>query len=152
MAHGGFGAACHSEYEGAVDPVDALKALLRQVREFGGEVRYPFEADGLMLEGGRVTGIRAGEASLAADTVVLAPGIATERLAHLGRRSTFRSRSRGACWSITPQPRLIDRVVLRRRCALQAEIEWAGGSGVSIVAGVGSADGDMSGIRAWCGR
>ena len=39
-----------------MDPVDALKALLRQVRELGGEVRYPFEADGLKLEGGRVTG------------------------------------------------------------------------------------------------
>lgn len=35
VAHGDFSAACHSEFEGAVDPLDALKALLRQVRELG---------------------------------------------------------------------------------------------------------------------
>jgi glycine/D-amino acid oxidase-like deaminating enzyme len=43
VAPGDFSAAGHSEFEGAVDPMDALKALLRQVREAGGEVRYPFE-------------------------------------------------------------------------------------------------------------
>src|SRR5271154_6095740 len=75
---GDFGAACHSEFEGAVDPVDALKALLRQVRELGGEVRYPLQADGLKLEGGRVTAVRAGDISVDAGIVVLASGVATQ--------------------------------------------------------------------------
>src|SRR5580704_3271660 len=84
---GEFGAACHSEFEGAVDPVDALKALLRQIRELGGEVRYPFEADGLKLESGKVTAVRAGESSLKADIVVLASGVATQRLAEMAEVS-----------------------------------------------------------------
>jgi len=36
VSPGEFGAACYNEFEGAVDPIDALKALLRQVRELGG--------------------------------------------------------------------------------------------------------------------
>jgi glycine/D-amino acid oxidase-like deaminating enzyme len=145
VTHGEFGAACHSEYEGAIDPVDALKALLRQVRELGGEVRYPFEADGLKLEGGRVTGIRAGDVALAADTVVLASGVATERLAHLAEVNIPLKESRGVLVHTRPQPKLIDRVVLAPGVHCKQKLDGRVVVGGQIVAGVGTADGDVSG-------
>ncbi|HEX5226582.1 MAG TPA: FAD-dependent oxidoreductase, partial [Bryobacteraceae bacterium] len=71
---GDFEIACHSEFEGAVDPMDALKALLRQVREMGGDVRYPFRVEALKYAGGRVAGVVSDEAILEGDVVVLAAG------------------------------------------------------------------------------
>jgi glycine/D-amino acid oxidase-like deaminating enzyme len=143
VAHGEFGAACHSEFEGAVDPVDALKALLRQIRELGGEVRYPFETDGLKLEGGRVTAIRAGENSLNADTVVLASGIATQRLAQMAGVGIPLKESRGVLVHTRPQPKLIDRVVLAPGVHCKQKLDGRVVVGGRIVAGVGTADGDV---------
>jgi glycine/D-amino acid oxidase-like deaminating enzyme len=143
VAHGEFGAACHSEFEGAVDPVDALKALLRQVRELGGEVRYPFEADGLKLEGGRVRAVRAGDISVDADTVVLASGVATQRLAHLAEVSIPLKESGGVLVHTRPQPKLIDRVVLAPGVHCKQKLDGRVVVGGQIVAGVGTADGDV---------
>jgi len=142
VAPGDFGAACHSEFEGAVDPVDALKALLRQVRELGGEVRYPFEVDGLTLQGGRVTKLRAGENSLDADIVVLASGVATERLAHMAEVSIPLKESRGLLVHTRPQPKLIDRVVLAPGVHCKQKLDGRVVVGGQIVAGVGTAAGD----------
>ncbi len=139
---GDFGAACHCEFEGALDPVDALKALLRQVRELGGEVRYPFEADGLKLEGGRVTAIRAGESSLDADTVVLASGVATQRLAEMAEVSIPLKESQGVLVHTRPQPKLIDRVVLAPGVHCKQKLDGRVVVGGQIVAGVGTADGE----------
>jgi glycine/D-amino acid oxidase-like deaminating enzyme len=133
---------CHSEFEGAVDPVDALKALLRQVRELGGEVRYPFEVDGLKLEGGRVTALRAGESSLHADTVVLASGVATQRLAELAEVSIPLKESQGVLVHTRPQPKLIDRVVLAPKMHCKQKLDGRVVVGGRIVAGVGTADGE----------
>jgi len=142
VSPGEFGAACHSEFEGAVDPVDALKALLRQIRELGGEVRFPFEADGLKLEGGRVAAIRAGESSIDAGTVVLASGVATERLAGMAEVSIPLKESRGVLVHTRPQPKLIDRVVLAPGVHCKQKLDGRVGVGGQIVAGVGTADGE----------
>jgi glycine/D-amino acid oxidase-like deaminating enzyme len=139
---GEFGAASHSEFEGALDPIDALKALLRQVRELGGEVRYPFDADGLKLEGGRVMAIRAGEASLEAATVVLASGVATERLANMAEVSIPLKESHGVLVHTRPQPRLIDRVVLAPGVHCKQKSDGRVVVGGRIVAGFGTADGE----------
>jgi glycine/D-amino acid oxidase-like deaminating enzyme len=139
---GDFGAACHCEVEGALDPVDALKALLRQVRELGGEVRYPLEADGLKLEGGRVTAVRAGEISLDATTVVLASGVATERLAGMADVSVPMKSSVGVLVHTRPQPKLIDRVVIAPGVHCKQKQDGRVVVGGQIVAGVGTATGD----------
>jgi glycine/D-amino acid oxidase-like deaminating enzyme len=139
---GEFGAACHCEFEGAVDPVDALKALLRQVRELGGEVRYPFEADGLKLQGDRVTGLRAGESTLDADIVVLASGVATQRLAEMAKVNIPLKESQGVLVHTRPQPKLIDRVVLAPGVHCKQKLDGRVVVGGQIVAGVGTADGD----------
>ena len=143
VAPGDFGAACHSEFEGAVDPVDALKALLRQIRELGGEVRHPFDTDGLKLEGGRVTAIRVGESSIDADLVVLASGVATQRLAHMAEVSIPLKESRGLLVHTRPQPKLIDRVVLAPGVHCKQKLDGRVVVGGQIVAGVGTADGDV---------
>jgi glycine/D-amino acid oxidase-like deaminating enzyme len=144
VTHGDFGAACHCEFEGALDPVDALKALLRQVRELGGEVRYPFHVDGLKLEGGRVTALRAGEISLEASTVVLASGAATEKLAEMAEVSIPMKESQGVLVHTRPQPKLIDRVVLAPGVHCKQKQDGRVVVGGHIVAGVGTAKGDVA--------
>jgi glycine/D-amino acid oxidase-like deaminating enzyme len=143
VAPGDFGAACHSEFEGSVDPLDALKALLRQIRDLGGEVRQPFDTDGLKLKGGRVTAIRAGEDSLDTDIVVLASGVATQRLAHMAEVSIPLKESRGLLVHTRPQPKLIDRVVLAPGVHCKQKLDGRVVVGGQIVAGVGTADGDV---------
>ena len=139
---GEFGAACHCEFEGAVDPVDALKALLRQVRELGGEVRYPFPVDGLKLEGGRVTAVQSGESSMDANIVVLASGVATGKLAEMAEVSIPLKESLGVLVHTRPQPKLIDRVVLAPGVHCKQKLDGRVVVGGQIVAGVGTADGE----------
>lgn len=142
VAPGEFGAACYCEFEGALDPMDAVKALLRQVREQGGEVRYPLQVDGLKLEGGRVTAVRGGEDSLNADIVVLASGVATQRLAEMAEVSVPLKPSPGVLVHTRPQPRLIDRVVLAPGVHCKQKLDGRVVVGGQIVAGVGTADGE----------
>ena len=141
---GDFGAACHSEFEGGLDPVDALKALLRQVRELGGEVRYPFHVDALKLEGGRVTALRSGEISLEASTVVLASGVATEKLAEMAEVSIPMKQSQGVLVHTRPQPKLIDRVVLAPGMHCKQKLDGRVVVGGQIVAGVGTANSEVA--------
>jgi glycine/D-amino acid oxidase-like deaminating enzyme len=142
VAPGDFSAACHSEFEGAVDPMDALKAMLRQVREAGGEVRYPFEVDAFAIDGGRISAVRGGENSLTAETVVLASGVATERLAALAGVSVRLKESRGVLVHTRPQPKLIERVVLAPQVHCKQKLDGRVVVGSRVVAGVGTADGD----------
>jgi glycine/D-amino acid oxidase-like deaminating enzyme len=139
---GDFGAACHCEFEGAVDPIDAQKALLRQVRELGGDVRYPLEAERLKLEGGRVKSINAGEISIDASVVVLASGTATQRLAEMAEVSIPLKESRGVLVHTRPQPKLIDRVVLAPGVHCKQKLDGRVVVGGQIVAGVGTTNGE----------
>jgi glycine/D-amino acid oxidase-like deaminating enzyme len=139
---GEFSTACHCEFEGAVDPVDALKALLRQIRELGGEVRYPFEVAELKLESGCVTAIRAGESSLDAGTVVLASGVGTERLAGMAGVSIPLKESQGVLVHTRPQPKLIDRVVIAPGVHCKQKLDGRVVVGGQIVAGAGTANGE----------
>lgn len=140
VAPGDFGAACHCEYEGALDPMDAVKAMLRQVREQGGEVRYPLDVDGLKVASGRVTAVRAGEDTIPADVVVLASGVATQRLAEMAEVSIPLKQSPGVLVHTRPQPKLIDRVVLAPGVHCKQKLDGRIVVGGQIVAGVGTAD------------
>jgi glycine/D-amino acid oxidase-like deaminating enzyme len=140
---GEFSAACHCEFEGAVDPVDALKALLRQIRELGGEVRYPLEVDGFKLANGRVTAVRTGESSIEADTVVLASGVATQRLAKMAGVRIPLKESHGVLVHTRPQPKLIDRVVLGPGVHCKQKLDGRVVVGGQMVAGVGTADSEV---------
>jgi glycine/D-amino acid oxidase-like deaminating enzyme len=141
VAPGEFGAACHCEFEGALDPVDALKALLRQIRELGGLVRYPFQVDALRLSDGRVTGVSGSEGTIDADVVVLASGVATERLAAMAEVNVPLKASPGVLVHTRPQPKLIDRVVLAPNVHCKQKLDGRVVVGGRIVAGVGTAQG-----------
>jgi len=141
IAAGEFGAACYSEYEGALDPMDAVKAMLRQVREAGAEVRYPLEVTGMRMEAGRVTAIQAGENSLEASVVVLACGVAIPSLAKMAGVSVALKESEGVLVHTRPQPKLIDRVVLAPGIHCKQKLDGRVVVGGAIVAGAGTATG-----------
>ncbi len=144
VAPGEFGAACHCEFEGALDPMDAVKAMLRQVREAGAEVRYPHEVTGLKMQGGRVTAIQAGETSLEASVVVLACGVAIPHLAGMAEVSVPLKESEGVLVHTRPQPKLIDRVVLAPDIHCKQKLDGRVIVGGQIVAGVGTAVGTVA--------
>jgi glycine/D-amino acid oxidase-like deaminating enzyme len=139
IAPGEFGAACYCEFEGGVDPMDAVKAMLRQLREAGAEVRYPHEVTGLKIVSGRVTAIQAGESSLEAGVVVLACGVAIPRLAEMADVSVPLRESEGVLVHTRPQPKLIDRVVLAPDIHCKQKLDGRVVVGGPIVAGVGTA-------------
>jgi glycine/D-amino acid oxidase-like deaminating enzyme len=141
IAPGEFGAACYSELEGGVDAMDAVKAMLRQVREAGAEVRYPDEVTGLKVQSGRVTAIQAGESSLEASVVVLACGVAIPRLAEMAEVSVPLKESEGVLVHTRPQPKLIDRVVLAPGIHCKQKLDGRVVVGGPIVAGLGTATG-----------
>lgn len=140
---GDFGAAAHSEFEGAVDPMDAVKALLRQVREAGGELRYPFEVESLKVDNGRVTAVRSADHEIDSGIVVLAAGVETQRLAEMAEISVPLKPSRGVLVHTRPQPRLIDRIVIAPGVHCKQKLDGRVVVGGRIVAGVGTADGDV---------
>jgi glycine/D-amino acid oxidase-like deaminating enzyme len=141
VASGDFAAACYSEFEGAVDPLDALKALLRQVRELGGEVRYPFAVDAIKLQGTQVAGVSGEQGTLDAGVVVLASGIATQRLAETAEVHVPLKESTGVLVHTRPQPKLIDRVVLAPGMHCKQKLDGRVVVGGPIVAGLGTANG-----------
>ncbi len=136
---GEFGAACHCEFEGALDPVDALKALLRQVRELGGHVRYPFAVEEFKFEKGRVKSLVAGEDSVDADVVVLASGVATQQLGALAKVNVPLKESPSVLVHTRPQPRLIDRVIVAPAVHCRQKLDGRVLVGGQIVAGAGTA-------------
>lgn len=112
ISPGSFGVACHSEQEGAVDPVAAVTVLLDKARQFGAEVRYPCQVTGLELASGRVQSIETGHGSIKADTLVLACGVGSPSLAKIAGVSVPLKDSPGVLVHTAPQPRLIERVAL----------------------------------------
>jgi glycine/D-amino acid oxidase-like deaminating enzyme len=148
IAPGEFGAACYCEYEGAVEAMDAVKAMMRQLREAGAEVRYPREVTGLRLEGGRVAAIQAGESSLEAGVVVLACGVAAPRLAEMAGVSVQLKESEGVLVHTRPQPKLIDRVVVAPGIHCKQKLDGRVVVGGPIVAGLGTTIGAATGAAA----
>jgi glycine/D-amino acid oxidase-like deaminating enzyme len=136
-----FSAACHSEFEGAVDPLDAVKTLLRQVRDLGSEVRFPYEVTRLQLEGQRVTAVHAGESSMEASVVVLACGTGAPGLAEMAAVSVPLKESPGVLVHTRPQPKLLERVLLAPGVHCKQKLDGRVVVGRQIVAGAGTADG-----------
>ena len=74
-------AATHSPGDAVVNPFLAVRALLRDARENGAEIRTHAAAERIDLGKGRVTGVVAGGEAIPADSVVLASGPWTAGLA-----------------------------------------------------------------------
>lgn len=79
--------AIHSPLEHQVNPGRLVQGLARAAEAQGAVIRQETAAAGLLRRGNRVTGVRLGDGTLSADSVVLAAGPWTKRLgAALGVR------------------------------------------------------------------
>jgi glycine/D-amino acid oxidase-like deaminating enzyme len=134
-----IGAACFSEQEGAVDPLEALVALLAHARRFGAEVRFPCQVTGVGLVGGRVQSLQTTDGPLEADVFVLACGVGSPNLAETAGVHVPLKDSPGVLLHTAPTQRLIDRVVLAPGTHFKQSLDGRIVAGGPIVAGAGTA-------------
>lgn len=102
VSPGPIAAACHSEPEGAVDPIHAASVLLEKAHQFGAAVRYPCQVTG--FDRGAV---HTSQGVIDAGVVVLACGVNSPQLARLASVNVPLKDVPGVLVHTTPQPRLI---------------------------------------------
>jgi len=112
IAPGQVGAACHSEIEGTVDPMQALGVLLKHGQQLGARLEYPCEVTEISVTGDRVRGVQTTRGPIAADFLVLASGVDTPRLAKMVGVNVPMKESPGLLAHTTPQPRMLERIAL----------------------------------------
>ena len=136
---GEFVTGCFCEPEAAVDPMAAIQALLESSRRFGVELRRTCRVAGLDLYQNRVSTIETGEGVIQADTFVLACGVDSPEVAGHARIRIPLKKSPGVLVHTTPQPRLLDRVILAPRVHCKQSFDGRIVAGGQVVAGVGTA-------------
>jgi len=109
---GAVAAAAHAEVEGSVDPVVATEVLLKRAAREGARIIYPAEITGIAEPSGRLTAVRTTIGEIAADALVVACGIDTPRVAAMAGVRVPLKDSPGLLVHTTPQPRVLERVVL----------------------------------------
>jgi glycine/D-amino acid oxidase-like deaminating enzyme len=139
VSPGEMAAACHSEPEGAVDPLDALAVLLAKARHFGADVRFPCAVTGIHFAGGRVRSIQTTDGSLEAGIFVLACGVGSPSLARMAGFDLPLKESPGVLLHTAPAPRWIHRVVLAPGTHFKQTQDGRIVAGGPIVAGAGTA-------------
>jgi glycine/D-amino acid oxidase-like deaminating enzyme len=139
VSPGEIGAACHSEHEGAVDPLQVLTVLLEKARRFGAEVRFPCQVTGIGLQGSRVQRIQTTDGPLEASVFVLACGVDSPSLARMAGVDVPLKDSPGVLLHTAAAPRLIDRVVLAPATHFKQSLDGRIVAGGQIVAGAGTA-------------
>ena len=139
MSAGEIGAACFSEQEGAVDPLEALTVLLANARRFGAEVRFPCQVTGIRLAGGRVQSVETTDGPLEASVFVLACGVGSPALARMAGIQVPLKDSPGVLLHTAPAARQIDRVVLAPGTHFKQSLDGRIVAGGQIVAGAGTA-------------
>jgi len=117
---GVIGAASFSDQEGAVDPVHAVKVLLKRAEQAGARVEFPCAVTGIRLDGGnRVKGVETTKGDLVADFLVAAAGVDTPRLCRMVDVDVPLKESPGVLAHTVPQPRLLDPVALGPRVTMK---------------------------------
>lgn len=109
---GDFGSANFADQEGTIDPVVAAETLVGKAREFGVEVVYPCEIKSITTTDRRIKAVQTSTGVIAADTVVLATGNDTERLAQTLGLAVPLKVSKGILAHSTPQKRFLSRVLM----------------------------------------
>jgi glycine/D-amino acid oxidase-like deaminating enzyme len=144
VSPGEIAVACHSQPEGAVDPLHALSVLLAKAQHFGAEVRFPCAVTGIHVAGGRVQSIQTTDGSLQAGIFVLACGVSSPSLAKMAGFDVPLKESPGVLLHTAPAPRWIDRVVLAPGTHFKQALDGRIVAGGPIVAGVGTAINEAS--------
>ncbi|MBM3540257.1 MAG: FAD-binding oxidoreductase [Alphaproteobacteria bacterium] len=104
--------AAYCDQEGHVDPVNAVRVLVARARKLGARVLTQTEVKGIERTAGRISGVTTSQGSLPAETVVVACGVDTGRVAALAGVTVPLKDSPGLIAHTTPLPRLLGRVVL----------------------------------------
>jgi glycine/D-amino acid oxidase-like deaminating enzyme len=138
VAPGPIGTACHSEPEGAVDPIRAVTVLLEHARQFGAEVRYPCQVTGIDQA------VHTNQGAIQADTIVLACGVNSPQLAQLAGAKVPLKDAPGVLVHTTPQPPVIDRIVQAPGVHFRQKLDGRIIIGGQIVAGAGTASTDIA--------
>lgn len=138
---GPIGAACHSEPEGAVDPIHATSTLIEHARQFGAEVLYPCQVTGFDRA------VRTSQGAIEADTIVLACGVHSPQLAQLVGVKVPLKDAPGVLVHTTPQQPLIDRIVQAPGVHFRQKLDGRIIIGGQIVAGAGTASTDIADSR-----
>lgn len=76
----GLSAAVFAPLEGAVEPLEAVRALAAAASEQGADIRLNTEVLGVELTAGRVSGVRTESGVIPADVVVVAAGVDTSTI------------------------------------------------------------------------
>jgi glycine/D-amino acid oxidase-like deaminating enzyme len=109
---GQVAASAHAEIEGSVDPVAVTEAMIKRAGRAGAKVTYPADVTGLDERGGRLQAVRTTAGDVATDVLVIACGTDTPRIAAMAGVRVPLKDSPGILVHTTPQPRLVERVVL----------------------------------------
>lgn len=134
VSTGPVGMACHSEPEGAVDPIDAVSVLLEKARQFGADIRYPCQVTRFDRA------IHTSHGVIDADIVVLACGVGSPQLAQLAGVRVPLKDAPGVLVHTTPQRPLIDRIVQAPGVHFRQKPDGRIVAGGQIVGGAGTAE------------
>lgn len=141
-------AAARSDEEGSLDPAAATRALVEASEREGVRYEMPREVVGLDLRWGRLDRVRTSEGDLEADTIVIAAGVDTPRLAAMAGLHVPLRRSPGLLAHTTPAPELLGRVVLAPSGAMKQKLDGGlvlsgGFSGVAVPDDPGAVAGEI---------
>lgn len=111
VTFGRVAAAAHADDEGHVDPVAATEVLLQRAQSFGAALRTKTWVTGLDTPT-RLRAVQTNLGDLPADVLVIACGTETPRVAAMAGLQVPLKESPGVLVHTTPQPSLLNRVVL----------------------------------------
>jgi glycine/D-amino acid oxidase-like deaminating enzyme len=109
---GPVAAAAHAEIEGSVDPVRATDLLLARAARLGAHIIHPAEVVGLDERSGRIRAVRTSNGDVEADTLIVACGTDTPRVAAMAGVRVPLKESPGVLVHTAPMPATLERVVL----------------------------------------
>lgn len=109
---GAVATAAHAELEGSVDPVLATTLLLEAAGRQGAHIVYPAEVTGLDETSGQLRAVKSTAGEHPADVLIVACGTDTPRVAAMAGIRVPLKESPGVLVHTTPQPRVLERVVL----------------------------------------
>src|SRR5438876_4041165 len=109
---GRVAASAHAEIEGSVDPVGVTEALIKRAERAGARVTYPADVTGVDERDGRLRAVRTTVGDVPADVLIVACGTDTPRVAAMAGVRVPLKDSPGILVHTTPQPRVVERVVL----------------------------------------
>lgn len=97
--------------DGHANPNATVRAFAAAARRYGAVIRTGTEATGITTSGGRVTGVRTEAGAVAADVVVLAAGVYTDRLCAMAGLEFPLRTAHVAVVQTAPLPPLIRQVI-----------------------------------------